>query len=139
VPSVERPQQLSAMRGVLRDLSATLAGVEETQRKMFAVKGTAWSGDRYVKAVVGLRGHLLELELDPRIYRRPNSAALAASIVATVRAAVEQALARTQEILDESLPGDLRTARVGTVDVRELLRRHDADLGREEDGDGRVV
>jgi DNA-binding protein YbaB len=132
---VDRPQ-LSALQGLLRDLSGTLDRVEETQRKVFAVTGTAWSDDRYVKAVVGPRGHLVALEIDPRVYRRPNSTALAATIVATVRAAVEQALARTQEILDENLPSDVRTAKVGGIDVRKLLRSHDADLAAQAEGAG---
>jgi DNA-binding protein YbaB len=124
---MERPQ-LSALRTMLDDLRNTLDNAVETQRKIFEVTGTAWSDDRMIKAVVGPRGQLIELEIDPRVYRRPNSKALAASIVATVRMAVEEAVSRTQEILDQSMPRDISTGRIGNLDVRRLIRSHDADL-----------
>lgn len=124
---MERPQ-LSALRTMLDDLRNTLDNAVETQRKIFEVTGTAWSDDRMIKAVVGPRGQLIELEIDPRVYRKPNSKALAASIVATVRMAVEEAVSRTQEILDQSMPRDISTGRIGNLDVRRLIRSHDADL-----------
>ena len=70
---------LSALQNAVEELHRTLADAKQTQREIFEVTGTAWSDDRFVKAVVGPRGQLVELELDPRIYRRPNSTALAAT------------------------------------------------------------
>ena len=125
---MERPQ-VSAVTSIMAELRASLDKVAETQRKVFEVTGTAWSEDRMVKAVVGPRGQLIELEIDPRIYRKPNSKALAASILATVRAAVEQAVAKTEEILAENLPKDtIGGTRPGALDMRRLIRSHDADL-----------
>jgi DNA-binding protein YbaB len=124
---VETPP-LSAMLNVLQELNSTLDSASRTQREIFDVTGTAWSEDRLIKAVVGPRGQLIELEIDPRVYRKPNSKALAASIVGTVREAVDQAVAKTQEILDRNLPKELRTGRANGMDVGRLIRSHDADL-----------
>lgn len=90
------------------------------------VTGTAWSRDRLIKAVVGPRGQLIELEIDPRIYRTPNSTALAATIVATVHAAVDDVLRQTSELLGGVLPSDA----MGLADspVMRMARRHDADV-----------
>ena len=77
------------------------------QRQLMRVTGTAWSDDRMVKAVVGPRGQLIELDIDPRVYRKPNSKALAASIVATVHAAVDDVLREGAEILDQNIPRDV--------------------------------
>jgi ketopantoate reductase len=78
----------------------------------------------------------LELEIDPRIYRKPNSKALAASIITTVRAAVDQAVAKTQEILDRNLPKELREGRAQGMNVSRLIRSHDADLKKTLDEEG---
>jgi DNA-binding protein YbaB len=132
----ERPTA-DALRGVLADLRGALANARGAQERLFQVRGVAWSEDRLIKAVVGPRGQLIDLDIDPRVYRRPNSRALSAAIVATVRQAVEQATREAQQVLDESVPEDLRPARVGGVDVRRLVRTHDADLAldpEEEDG-----
>jgi DNA-binding protein YbaB len=123
---------------MLGDLRRAVGSVDEVQTRVLQVTGTAWSADRMVKAVVGPRGHLTELVIDPRVYRKPNSTALAATIVATVRAAIEQASTRSQEIMDEYVPSDMRIARVGQYDVRELNLTHDADLDVKEPEGGQL-
>jgi DNA-binding protein YbaB len=123
---------VAAMRNMLDDLKRTLQGAEQTQRKVMKVTATATSDDRMIKATVGPRGQLVHLEIDPRVYRRPNATALADAIVATVRAAAEQAMADVQEILSESLPRDLSIRQYGSLDMQRLMRSHDADLVEEE-------
>jgi hypothetical protein len=121
------------MRNILDDLNRTLQGAEQTQRRIIKVTGSATSEDRMVTAVVGPRGQLVRLQIDPRIYRRPNAEALAASIVATVRAAADKAMAEVQAILDETMPPDLRFRQMGSLDLQRLMRSHDADLAEEDD------
>jgi DNA-binding protein YbaB len=128
---VERPDP-SAVLNLMQDLNKTLDNMATTQREMLSVTGTAWSDDRTIKAVVGPRGQLIDLEIDPRVYRKPNSKVLAATIVTTIRAAVDQAIAQTQEIVERAMPqvkDVLRPGAPGTgIDVRRVLRSHDADL-----------
>jgi DNA-binding protein YbaB len=114
---------------MLDNLRTMVNGVNDVQTRMLEVSGTAWSADRMVKATVGPRGQLTHLEIDPRVYRKPNSVALAETIVATVHAAAEQALRRSQEIMDAYVPRDLR---VGELDLRQLGRTQDADLRTKE-------
>ncbi|WP_255658029.1 YbaB/EbfC family nucleoid-associated protein [Actinoplanes sp. L3-i22] len=116
----------------LRKATEELPGM---QKRMLAVTGTAWSPDRMIKAVVGPRGHLLELEIDPRVLRQPNSKALSASIVQTVRVAIEDAGRKSAEVMDEALPSDLRA--LGDGNVRKYVGGHDADVReRAEDDHG---
>jgi DNA-binding protein YbaB len=72
-------------------------GVEE-------VRGTGYSDDGLVTAVVDGRGALLELELDPRIYRSPNAAELAAQIVAAVREAAAEAGSQAEKLAEKLAP-----------------------------------
>ena len=136
-PGVVRPDW-AGLGGMVDDLRAAMQNFEATRRKMLEVTATAWSDDRMVRAVVGPRGHLVGLEIDPRVFRKPNSVALSALIVATVRDATEQALARSQDVVDGSLPADLRGAMVDSADVRRLALTHDADLVVEEGEDGQL-
>jgi len=137
---VERPQW-SAIRDVIDDLQQTLKNAAQTRQQILEITGTAWSADRLIKAVVGPRGQLLELEIDPRVFRNPNSKALAASILSTVRAAVEDANRKTKEILDKAMPKDRGLGLIGATDFDTLLTSHDADLPRvlkKEEGHGYV-
>jgi DNA-binding protein YbaB len=124
---VERPNW-NVLHAILGDLRRATARLPDLQQRMLAVTGVAWSTDRMIKAVVGPRGHLLELEIDPRLLRRPDSKALAASIVATVKAAVEDAGEQSRALLEESLPADLRANRFGDTDLTRFVGRHDEDV-----------
>ncbi|MET7747063.1 YbaB/EbfC family nucleoid-associated protein [Micromonospora sp. NPDC005367] len=123
----ERPN-FGALSAMIGDLKKAWSGMDEVQSRMLKVTGTAWSDDQTIKAVVGPRGHLLELEIDPRVFRHPNSKALAATIVATVRMAVEDAAEQSKEILDGSLAPDLRRLAPGGDQLQKMLHSHDADV-----------
>lgn len=137
---MERPQW-SALRGVVEDLQRSLANVEQTRREMLQITGTAWSDDRLIKAVVGPRGQLVELDIDSRVYRTPNSRALSATILTTVRAAVEDANAKARGVMRRVLPKDHGSGLLGRTDLDVLLEHHDAELPqalRNEEGHGYV-
>src|SRR5262249_28327621 len=104
---IDRPNW-SAIGDMIGELRRAMGGLNESQREMLKVTGSGWSPDRTIKAVVGPRGQLLELEIDPRVFRKPNSKALAALIVSTVRLAVEDASEKVQSILDRNIPSDMR-------------------------------
>ena len=130
--SPERPNW-NALESMIGDLRRSIATMGDAQRRMMRITGTAWSDDRLIKAVVGPRGQLLELEIDPRVYRTPNSKALAASIVATVRAAVEDVLREGNEILEQNLPTE---AGIGVdAAVMRMARQHDSEVLKQADPD----
>jgi len=124
---VERPDW-NALYSAFDDLGRAFRDMADTQRKLMQITGTGWSHDRTVKAVVGPRGHLVDLEIDRKVYRKPNSKALGAAILAAVRAAVEDASGQTGELLDQGIPSDLRMRQVGPVNIRGLMEVHDSDL-----------
>lgn len=126
----------SALTSMMNDLRGAFAGLKERQRKIMSITATAWSDDRLVKVTVGPRGQLIELEIDPRVYRSPNSKALAATILSTVRAAVEEVMAKTAEAASEGLPNDLKMGRLGPTDVQDLMLKHDSELVAEGTDDG---
>lgn len=127
---MERPDW-SLVTGMFEEVKQAWAGINDTQKRMLQITGVAWSPDRMVKAVVGPRGQLMELEIDPRILRKPDSRALAATIVATTQKAVEDAARQSKEILDEKLPSDLRGLVGEQVGVGKWLHTTDAGVQEE--------
>lgn len=123
----------SAFLSLAQELRRSLGDAAETQRRVLSVTGSATSPDGLVTVVVGPRGQLVDLRIDPRVYRRPNAGALAATILATARAAVEQAVEQTRELVDARLPkigGLLASGAQRPLGVRDLMRAHDGDLSR---------
>ena len=68
------------------------------------IRGTGYSPDGLVTAVVGGRGELVELELDPRIYREQNATRLAEEILAAVHEAAAEAEQEATKIAEKLLP-----------------------------------
>jgi len=130
----ERPD-LNAVFSMIGDLRRTVGSVHETHKQMAQVTGVAWSDDRLIKATAGPRGQLVDLDIDPRVYRQPNSKALAATILATVRQASEQAMAKTQEIVRAAMPSDFGAIGAGNASMADLMWTHDADLPRKLESD----
>lgn len=134
-PHGERPPW-GVLETMLADVKRAWAGIPSAQERMREVTGEAWSDDRTIKAVVGPQGHLLELEIDPRVYRHPNSKALAATIVDTVRAAVEEATEKSRAILADAMPQGLQLDGLGGLTPDQLGLRPDAGSPRRGHVDG---
>jgi DNA-binding protein YbaB len=105
------------------------SGMDELQQRLAGLRVSAHSEDGYVRATVGPRGQLVELKLDPRVYRDPDAEALARKITKTVQQATERASEQVQQMVSGYLP-----AGSATVDFLKdnsfatLMRRHDAAM-----------
>lgn len=77
--------------GIIAEYEQLAEDVRALQRTIAETRETADSADGMVAATVGGNGELVELWLDPRIYRTPDSAALAATITDTIHQAARQA------------------------------------------------
>lgn len=86
------------------DLDGFRDGLLEVRRRLADVRATAESDDGLVAATVGGRGELLELTLDPRVYRTTDARALADDILGTVRRAAAIARDEVYAITKDSLP-----------------------------------
>ena len=84
--------------------------VRQVQRELAEIRETAESGDRLISATVDARGRLAELWLDPRIYRRSDSAALTEDILGTYRAACAAAERKAFEVSASLLAMDATPA-----------------------------
>ncbi|MEV5323260.1 YbaB/EbfC family nucleoid-associated protein [Nonomuraea sp. NPDC052634] len=98
------------MRAYADELRETFTRLQEQglelHAKAKAVQVTETSSDGLVSVTVGPRGDLIRLDLDPRIYRRPDARALADTIAATARKAAEAAQQRVMEIFEPVIPAE---------------------------------
>jgi DNA-binding protein YbaB len=92
---------------MLAQLKKTAESLPKTQERMMSVTGVSFSDDRMIKVVVGPRGQLVDLEIDPRVFRRPDAVELSAKILATAGEAVRKVTDQVQEIMAEQLPPDM--------------------------------
>jgi DNA-binding protein YbaB len=107
------------------DLRLLRDGLRTVQERLEDVRVTVESDDGLIVATLGGRGELLTLDLDPRIYRTPDSRALATAITATIRRAREQVAERAAALTRHALrPGD-------DPAFGPLLRRLDHDIAAE--------
>ncbi|MFI9550160.1 YbaB/EbfC family nucleoid-associated protein [Nonomuraea endophytica] len=83
-----------------------------------AIRITEKSADGLVSATVTVRGELIRLDLDPRVFRRPDARGLADTITDTVRRACAKAVDELVALFEPVVPpeqfrahldGDLET------------------------------
>jgi DNA-binding protein YbaB len=113
----ELTQQFDRMRSGAADLQQRISEVEVTER----------SSDGHVTATVGPRGQLVRLELDPRLYRNPDSVRLADTIIETVQVAAEKAIAQVTELCETLVPAEDVAAHMN-FDLDGIMRRLDHEL-----------
>lgn len=92
---------------MLAQLQKSVEALPRTKERMTSVTGVSFSDDRMVRVVVGPRGQLVDLEIDPRVFRQPDAKELSAKILATAREAVRQVTEQMREIMAEQLPPDM--------------------------------
>ncbi|TYB56155.1 YbaB/EbfC family nucleoid-associated protein [Nonomuraea sp. PA05] len=129
--SPERPD-VAAMRAYADELREMFTRLQdeglELHAKARAVQATETSRDGLVSVTVGARGELIRLDLDPRIYRRPDARALADTIAETAHKAAEAAQRRVIEIFEPVIPPDHFKAHLDG-DVETVLSRLAEDMG----------
>lgn len=125
---------IAGMRAYVDELQARFEKMTREgpaiQQKAAEVRATEKSADGLISATVGPRGDLLKLELDPRIYRRPDSQELAETITETVKAAGVKASEQVLDLFAPIIPReDMQMHLDGNVDG-VLDRISDKMLGK---------
>jgi hypothetical protein len=122
----------AAIRSIMDDLGQALKNLPQTQDRLMSLTGVGWSPDRMVKVEVGPRGQLVDLEIDPRVFRRPDAGSLKAAILAASAEAVRKVNEQAFEVMLGTMPPDLAELRArfdpdGADPVAQMLQT-DADV-----------
>ncbi len=104
----EDRSDIAGMRAYAEELQGNfeklVAEGPKLQQRARAIQVTDKSSDGLVSVTVGSRGELIRLDLDPRIYRQPDSRELADTITDTIKAAGEKARDQVLEVFDPLVP-----------------------------------
>ncbi len=103
------------LTGRLAEYSRLAEQVRAMRDGVDEIRGTGYSDDDLVTAVVDGRGQLVELELDPRIYRDRNATELATRIVAAIHDAAADAEREAVKFAEKLLPKARRGTDVDTM------------------------
>jgi len=126
------------LRAYLEELEQQMeklrTGAVDLQNKLAAVTATARSKDGYVTVEVGPRGQVLRLDLDPRIYRTPNSTKLAEAIVDTIQRATKDATDQVAALCKPFMPEEDVRAHLDQ-NFEAVLTRMDDKLAEVQGGD----
>jgi len=122
----------AALKSILDDLGRSLDQIPQTQHRLMSLSAVAWSPDRMVKVEVGPRGQLVDIEIDPRVFRRPDARALRSAILAAAGEAIRKVTEQAFEVMVGAMPPDLTELRArfdpdGDDPIAEMLRT-DADV-----------
>jgi len=104
----EERSDLAGMRAYAEELKGRFEKLTtegpKLQERARAVQVTEKSPDGLISATVGSRGELIRLDLDPRIYRQPDSRELADTITDTIKAAGVKAQEQVLEVFEPLVP-----------------------------------
>lgn len=132
---VER--DLAGLRAYREELAARIdalrTGFEDIARDARTLTASATSPDGYVTATVGPRGEVVRIELDPRIYRRPDSTRLASTITETIHRAAEEAGSKLTGALSRVVPPEELQAHL-EGNITEVFARFEAAAGSSPEG-----
>jgi DNA-binding protein YbaB len=103
------------------NLRAEQARIQAATERMSSITGSAVSKDRAVTATVDSQGRLVDLKLAGERYRKLPPAELAASIVATVRQAQEDAAREAMTTLSGLVPDGLGLPLGGDLDLEAMF------------------
>lgn len=113
---------------LLGELNRLRGGLSDLQSKLREVRATVTSDDGLVTVTVGPRGQVVSVELDPRLYRRPDSRLLAATITKTAQAAQAKAQEQVRALCRPFIPDADVQAHLD-FDFAGMTRRLDDELG----------
>jgi DNA-binding protein YbaB len=114
--------------GLMADFERLRSNAGAVRSRLLAVRGRSSSADGLVQVVVDRRGRLEDLEIDPRVYRRPDSRRLAEIIVATARRAAADADRQVEKAFEGlASPADIRAQL--DFDVAQVFSRFDQEIG----------
>lgn len=120
-------ESLEKLMSAYEDLQSNM---QHMQAELMNTRAVGTSDNGMVQATVGPRGQLVDLLIDPMVYRRPDAVELADMVLEATGNAVALVSDLVTEILGRYIPKDLKTPTMNQFDFANFDHRFDADLPR---------
>jgi DNA-binding protein YbaB len=125
-----RPEWQAHIDELLAEYRKKRADLRKLQETMATAEATVSTEDDMVTVRVGPQGRLLDLEFNPRVYRRLSPSELAETVLAAVQEATAQVGDQVRTAMDPLRPEDGSYAEVTGkgLDLSAFLPEHPDDL-----------
>lgn len=118
-------ESLEKLMTAYEDLQSNM---ETMQNELLITRAVGSSENGLVQATVGPRGQLVDLVIDPMVYRRPDAQELADMVLEATGDAVALVSDLVSEILARHIPPEVRTPTLDQFDFAGFGRRFDTEL-----------
>src|SRR6185312_17400358 len=102
-----RAEFRASLEELMEDYSKQVGRLNEMRRDLDKVSATATRPDGLVTVVVGPRGAVQDIRLDPRVYRKLDSGELSQAILKLIAEATADVSAQMKEITTPFMPEGL--------------------------------
>lgn len=102
-----RAEFRASLEELMDDYSKQVGRLNEMRRDLDKVSATATRPDGLVTVVVGPRGQVQDIRLDPRVYRKLDSGELSGAIMQLIGQATADVSAQMQKIMTPFMPEGL--------------------------------
>lgn len=102
-----RAELRASLEGLMEDYTRRVEGLRQMQRDLRAASATARHKDGLVTVVVGARGQVQDITLDPRVYRKLTPSELSRAIMELIGKATADVSEQMKEIMSPFMPDDL--------------------------------
>ncbi len=99
-----RAELRASLEGLMEDYGRRIERLRQMQQDLREVGATAKSKDGLVTVVVGPRGQVQDLSLDPRVYRRLSPSELSRTIMSLIGEATSDVAEQMQKIMEPFMP-----------------------------------
>ena len=121
-PVADSRQRLESL---MEDAHKLLGNAAQMKRQLEELTVSTRSEDGFIVTTVDARGRLIQLDLDPRIYRSPNAGGLAGQIIETYQRAVDKVEQNSRTILEKYLPREFDVDQFTNIDLDKYASRRD--------------
>jgi DNA-binding protein YbaB len=101
-----RAEFRASLEELMDDYSKQVGRLDEMRRDLDEVSATATWPDGMVTVVVGPRGQVQDIRLDPRVYRKVDSGELSRAIMQLIGEATAKVSEQMQKIMTPFMPGN---------------------------------
>ena len=99
-----RAELRASLEGLMEDYGRRIERLRKMQQDLREVGATAKSKDGLVTVVVGPRGRVQDITLDPRVYRRLSTSELSQTIMSLIGEATSDVADQMQKIMAPFMP-----------------------------------
>ncbi|TCP53582.1 hypothetical protein EV191_104149 [Tamaricihabitans halophyticus] len=117
---------------IMDGLRQSLQNIPDAQQELLELTGEATSDDGLLTVVVGPRGQLVDVQIDPRLFRTPDAVSLRSLLLEVNAAAIASLTDQVNNAMADQIPPEIDELRaqyqIPTSSSYESMFKSDAEI-----------